>query len=60
MTIWAAYSVFEEDTRGSIEVGKKADFVRLGKDIMTIPYNEIRDVAVLQTVIAGETVYIRE
>lgn len=60
MTIWAAYSVFEEDKRGSIEVGKKADFVRLAKDIMTIPYNEIREVSVLQTVIAGETVYVKE
>lgn len=57
MTIWAAYSVFEEDTRGSIEKGKKADFIRLEKDIMTIPATEIRDVTVLQTVIAGETVY---
>ncbi|MEC3881728.1 amidohydrolase [Parapedobacter sp. 10938] len=60
MTIWAAYSVFEEDTRGSIEVGKKADFVRLGKDIMTIPANEIPEVKVLQTAIAGETVYRKE
>lgn len=59
MTIWAAYSVFEDDTRGSIEVGKKADFVRLEKDIMTIPLNGIPDVKVLQTAIAGETVYSR-
>src|SRR5690606_2672359 len=46
MTIWAAYSVFEENQRGSIEVGKKADFVQLEKDIMTIPYNEIHHVTV--------------
>ncbi|MFC3196251.1 amidohydrolase [Parapedobacter deserti] len=59
MTIWAAYAAFEEDSRGSIEIGKKADFVRLGKDIMRIPADELRDVAVLQTVIAGETVYER-
>ncbi|MGV3761769.1 amidohydrolase [Parapedobacter sp.] len=60
MTIWAAYSVFEAETRGSIEVGKKADFVRLEKDIMTIPFEEIREVTVLQTAIAGETVYRKE
>ena len=60
MTIWAAYTVFEEDQRGSIEAGKKADFVRLEKDIMTIPFHEIRDVAVLQTAINGETVYMKE
>lgn len=57
MTIWAAYAAFEENSRGSIEVGKKADFVRLEKDIMTAPLDELRTIAVLQTVIAGETVY---
>lgn len=60
MTIWAAYTTFEEDIRGSIEVGKKADFVRMAKDIMTISLDEIRDVAVVQTVIAGATVYMKE
>lgn len=60
MTIWAAYTVFEEDERGSIEVGKKADFVRLAKDIMTIPNNELRDVDVLQTAINGETLYLKD
>ncbi|SEL03195.1 amidohydrolase [Parapedobacter koreensis] len=60
MTAWAAYTAFEESTRGSIEVGKKADFVRLEKDIMTVPAEELRDIAVLQTVIAGETVYEKE
>jgi len=57
MTIWAAYSFFEEAERGSIEVGKKADFVRLEKDIMTAPMEELRDIAVVQTAIEGETVY---
>ncbi|WP_436834261.1 amidohydrolase [Parapedobacter sp. DT-150] len=57
MTIWAAYSFFEETERGSIEVGKKADFVRLEQDIMTAPMETLRDIAVLQTVIAGETVF---
>ena len=60
MTIWAAYAVFEENTRGSIEVGKKADFVRLAEDIMTAAPDRIRDIAVQQTVIAGETVYLKE
>lgn len=57
MTIWAAYAFFEEESRGSIEVGKKADFVILERDIMVAPAATIRDIAVLQTVIAGETVY---
>lgn len=57
MTIWAAYSCFQEKKRGSIEKGKDADFVILEKDIMTIPEREIRGVKTLRTVIAGETVF---
>src|SRR5690606_38767915 len=59
MTYWAAYAKFEEDERGSIEVGKKADFVVLADDIMTAPEESLRDIAVLRTVISGETVYQR-
>jgi len=36
MTIWAAYSNFEENEKGSLEVGKWADFVVFSEDIMTI------------------------
>lgn len=57
MTIWAAYSCFQESKRGSIEKGKDADFIILDEDIMTIEANKIRDTKVLRTVIAGETVY---
>lgn len=58
MTIWAAYSNFEDKTRGSIEKGKFADFVILEKDIMKVPFNEIRSTKVLRTVIGGESLYI--
>lgn len=57
MTIWAAYSCFQEKKRGSIEKGKDADFVILEKDIMAIPEQELREVKTLRTVIAGETVF---
>lgn len=57
MTIWAAYSCFQERKRGSIERGKDADFVMLDKDIMEVPQEELRGVRVLRTVLAGQTVY---
>lgn len=57
MTIWAAYSNFEEAEKGSIEPGKFADFVILEQDIMKIPENEIPEVKVKATYINGEKVY---
>jgi predicted amidohydrolase YtcJ len=57
MTIWAAFSCFEEKKRGSSEKGKDADFVLLEKDIMEIPVEDIRKVKTLRTVIGGETVF---
>lgn len=57
MTIWSAFAVFEEDSRGSIEVGKAADFVILEKDLLTAPAEELRDIVTKRTVIAGETVF---
>ena len=41
MTIWAAYSNFEEDEKGSIEAGKFADFIILDKNIMKVDLNEV-------------------
>ena len=57
MTIWAAQACFQETRRGNIQRGKDADFVILSQDIMTIPDGELPSVAVLRTVINGETVY---
>jgi predicted amidohydrolase YtcJ len=57
MTIWAAYSNFEENETGSIEIGKKADYVMLDQDIMTVPLNIIPEIKVLNTWIAGHMVY---
>ncbi|ERJ60478.1 amidohydrolase [Sphingobacterium paucimobilis] len=59
MTIWAAFSCFEEKKRGSIEKGKDADFVILEKDIMEVQAEELRKVKTLRTVIGGETVFQR-
>jgi predicted amidohydrolase YtcJ len=57
MTIWAAYSNFEEDEKGSLEPGKFADFVVLNTDIMTCEENAIPKTKVIGTYVAGEKVY---
>ncbi len=56
-TKWAAYGAFEEEQKGSIEVGKLADFVKIDRDIMNCPESEIKDIKALLTVVGGETVY---
>jgi predicted amidohydrolase YtcJ len=56
-TIEGAYAAFEEDRKGSLEVGKVADFVMLSGDIMTIPAPEIPRVRVTMTVTGGKIVY---
>jgi predicted amidohydrolase YtcJ len=56
-TAWPAYAAFEETLRGSIEVGKFADFTILSADIMKIPEMEILKTRCVMTVIGGEIVY---
>ncbi|MCT4624610.1 MAG: amidohydrolase [Schleiferiaceae bacterium] len=60
MTIWAAYSNFEEDEKGSIEEGKLADFTVLDTDLLNCSPEEILNAKVLYTVINGEIVYRAE
>jgi predicted amidohydrolase YtcJ len=60
MTIWAAYSNFEEKEKGSIEKGKYADFTVLNKDIMTIHEDSIPNVKVMATFINGKKVYSKK
>mgnify|MGYP006405983275 FL=1 len=56
MTIWAAYSNFEEKEKGSIEAGKFADFIVMDQDIMTIEEDAIPDLEVNQTWLGGKQV----
>ena len=56
-TIWPAFAAFEEKLRGSIEVGKLADFSIFSANIMTIPEPQILKTRNVMTVINGEVVY---
>ena len=56
-TINNAYASFEEKEKGSIAVGKLADFVILSDDILTIDPVAIESVRVETTVVGGKIVY---
>ena len=56
-TMGNAHLTFEEDTKGSIEPGKLADFVVLAEDLMAVPDKRIEKMKVLMTVVGGKTVY---
>jgi predicted amidohydrolase YtcJ len=53
MTIWAAYSNFEEKEKGSLEVGKWADLVLFDQDIMNIDENQIVKLKPSETFLKG-------
>ena len=57
MTIWAAKANRMEKQVGSLEVGKKADFIILDKDLMKVPTDSILKVKVLKTYLNGERVH---
>jgi predicted amidohydrolase YtcJ len=57
MTIWPAYHHFEEETKGSLEVGKLADFAILSKDPTAVEPTTIADIRVTQTVKEGKTIF---
>jgi predicted amidohydrolase YtcJ len=56
-TLWPAYAAFEENDKGSIEIGKLADFTVLSQDIMKIPEPEILKTRTEMTVIGSEIVF---
>ena len=56
-TIWPAYAAFEEKDKGSIAVGKLADFTVLSQDILRIPEREILNARAEITIIGGEIIF---
>tara|TARA_Y100000768_G_C23449328_1_gene438544 strand:- start:14 stop:451 length:438 start_codon:yes stop_codon:yes gene_type:complete len=53
----AAYGAFEEELKGTLEVGKLADVTVLSQDILTIEEDLISETEVLVTIVGGELVY---
>ena len=56
-TYGPAYASFEENIKGTLEVGKLADMVVLSRDLFTIPPKEILSTEVLFTILGGRVVY---
>ena len=56
-TIHGAHASFEERLKGSITVGKLADFVVLARDPHDVDPSELKDIPVARTVLGGETVH---
>lgn len=59
-TVNGAYGSYDEERKGKIKTGQYADFAVLEKDIFTIPEDEIKDVSIDMTVVAGKIVYERK
>ena len=59
LTLWPAHGAFQEDLRGSIEVGKYADFTIFDNDIMTIPVADILTSENVMTIVGGEITFQR-
>jgi predicted amidohydrolase YtcJ len=56
-TLHGAWMTFEEEDKGSIEVGKFADFVVVSKDYLTCPEDEIKNIEALLTAVGGVVVH---
>jgi predicted amidohydrolase YtcJ len=56
-TIHSAYAGLEEHIKGSIEVGKLADFAVLSKDPLTSPEDQLKNIEIEMAIIGGKVIY---
>lgn len=57
ITIWSAYQHFEDDTKGTLEIGKLADLVILDQNPLKVKPDDIKDIVVLETIKEGKSIY---
>ena len=58
-TNWSSYYTGDQHRLGTIEAGKLADLVVLGKDYMSVPEDEIADIPIMMTIVGGKIVFER-
>ena len=56
-TVWAAYSTFEENVKGTLEAGRFADLAVLSADYLQVPEDQIKDITPLMTMVGGKVVF---
>ena len=59
LTLDAAFQHFEENEKGSIEIGKRADMIILDNDPTRVESMRIKDIQVLETIKDGQTVFVK-
>ena len=59
LTLWPAYGAFQEQDRGSVEVGKYGDFTVFDRDLMTVPEADILTSENVMTIVGGRITYRR-
>ncbi len=58
-TIWNAYAAFEEDIKGTLEIGKLADIIIVSHNLLDCPDEDLLRAKVLKTIVGGKIVYSR-
>lgn len=57
LTVWSAFQYFEEKSKGTLEVGKLADFVILDNNPLKVEPSNIKEIKVMETIKEGNSVY---